>query len=323
MNFKEIAKVILESNRIGLTFHTSPDGDAIGSTLGLLNGLKELGKDVYVISREVIQDNLSFLPLGEEIDGGTPSPLNGTDLVIVLDCGNVDRICADLEDYEGTLINIDHHITNENYGTMNYVDTTSAATAELVYLLLEELGFVFSGKDDALERIGRCLYTSLITDTGSFRHSNVTERTHSIAGKLIGIGVNNNKIHNNLFDNKPYAKVKLMGVALSSIELLVRQKVSFIKLPKKLLESLNMGNVDTSDIISIALSIEGVEVAVVIKEVDDGVKGSLRSKADYDVRRVAEALGGGGHIKAAGFKIKNVSLEEAKNKIINEIEKEM
>ncbi|MGG7175983.1 DHH family phosphoesterase [Clostridium paraputrificum] len=323
MTFKDISKVILESNRIGLTFHTSPDGDAIGSTLGLLNGLKELGKDVYIISREVIPDNLSFLPLGDEIDGRTSSPLNGTDLVIVLDCGNVDRICADLEDYEGTLINIDHHITNENYGTINYVDTTSAATAELVYLLLNELGFVFNGKDDALERIGRCLYTSLVTDTGSFRHSNVTERTHKIAGDLIAIGVNNNKIHNNLFDNKPYAKVKLMGAALSNIELLVRQKVSFIKLSKKLLESLNMGNVDTSDIISIALGIEGVEVAVVIKEVDDGVKGSLRSKADYDVRRVAEALGGGGHVKAAGFKIKDVSLEEAKNKIINEIEKEM
>ena len=323
MTLKEISKVILESNKIGLTFHTSPDGDAMGSTLGLLNGLRALGKDVYIVSREVIADNLSFLPLGEEVDGNTQEPSFDTDLVIVLDCGNRDRICADLDNYDGELINIDHHITNEYYGTMNYVEPTSAATGELVYLLLEELGFKFDSEDEILQSIGMCLYTSLVTDTGSFRHSNVTQRTHKIAGDLISVGVNNTRIYNELFDNKPYEKVKLMGIALSSLELFLDGKVSFIKLSKKLLESLNLGNVDTSDIISIALGIKNVEVAVVIKEVDDGVKGSLRSKADFDVRKIAEALGGGGHVKAAGFKLKDYSVDAAEKKIISEIEKEI
>ena len=136
-------------------------------------------------------------------------------------------------------------------------------------------------------------------------------------------GVNNTKIYDSLFDNKPYEKVKLMGYALSRLELLVNNKVSFIELSKELLDSVSLGNLDTSDIISIALGIEGVEVAVVTKEVEDGVKASLRSKADYDVRRVAEALGGGGHIKASGLKLMHTSLDEAKYKIIKEIEKEM
>ena len=250
MTLKEISKVILESNKIGLTFHTSPDGDAMGSTLGLLNGLRALGKDVYIVSREVIADNLSFLPLGEEVDGNTQEPSFDTDLVIVLDCGNRDRICADLDNYDGELINIDHHITNEYYGTINYVEPTSAATGEIVYLLLEELGFKFDSEDEILQSIGKCIYTSLVTDTGSFRHSNVTKRTHKIAGDLMAIGVNNTKIYNELFDNKPYEKVKLMGIALSSLELFLNGRVSFIKLSKKLLESLNLGNVDTSDIIS-------------------------------------------------------------------------
>ena len=114
-----------------------------------------------------------------------------------------------------------------------------------------------------------------------------------------------------------------MGYALSRLELLVNNKVSFIELSKELLDSVSLGNLDTSDIISIALGIEGVEVAVVTKEVEDGVKASLRSKADYDVRRVAEALGGGGHIKASGLKLMHTSLDEAKYKIIKEIEKEM
>lgn len=323
MTLKSISKEILEGKKIGLTFHTSPDGDAIGSTLALLNGLRELGKDSYIISREVIPDNLSFLPLGKEIDGETPAPLEGTDVVVVLDCGNYERVCADLENYDGKLINIDHHITNESYGTINYIETTSAATAEIVYLLLKELGFDFKEKEEALERIGRCVYTSLVTDTGGFRHSNVTERTHKIASELIAIGVSNTKIYNNLFDNRPFEKVKLMGEALNSLELESDGKLSIIKLSKKQLDSYSLGNVDTSDIISIALGIKGVEVAAVLKEVEDGVKGSLRSKADFDVRNIAEILGGGGHIKAAGFKIKNLSLEEASKKVINEIEKEM
>lgn len=323
MELREISKVIIESNKIGITFHTSPDGDAIGSALGLLNGLREIGKDVYIISREVIPNNLSFLPLGCEIDGKIKAPIYGTDLVIVLDCGNVDRICADLDQYDGTIINIDHHITNEKYGKYNYIDDKAAATAELIYLLLKELNFVFNEEAESVEEIGTCIYTGLVTDTGSFRHSNVTKRTHSIAGELISCGVKNSKIHSNLFDNRPFNKVKLMGQSLSNLELLCGGKVAYIEISMKTLEVLKLSHVDTSDIISIALSTENVEVAVVVKEVEDGVKASLRSKDKVDVRHVAEALGGGGHIKAAGLKIIGSSLEQAKAKIINAIEKEI
>ncbi len=323
MTLKDISKIILESNKIGLTFHTSPDGDAIGSTLGLLNGLREIGKDVYVISREVIPNNLSFLPLGDEIDGEITKPINETDLVIVLDCGNEDRICADLEEYEGVILNIDHHVSNDNYGKYNYVDSKASATAEIVYLLLKELNFAFNSSENIYKTIGTCLYTSLVTDTGSFRHSNVRKRTHDIAGALIECGVNNSYVYNELFGNKPYDKVKFTGAALNNLQLYINNKVSFIEVPLKMLESFGMESVDTSDIINMILSIAGVEVAVIIKEVEDGVKGSLRSKNDIDVSKIAGVFGGGGHVKASGLKIMNVSLEEAKNKILKEIEKEI
>ena len=323
MEIKDIAKIILESNKIGIAFHTAPDGDAIGSTLGLLGALKQLNKDVYVISREIVPDNLSFLPLAGVIDGSENEPTYGTDLVIVLDCGNADRICADLEDYEGTIINIDHHISNDKYGAINYVEEKSAATAEIIFSLVEALGLSFASKTDSIIRVGTCLYTGILTDTGSFRHSNVTERTHLIVSKLIAAGVNNNKIHSSLYENRPYQKVKLIGAALSNLELLLKQKVAYVELSMELLQTFNLGNVDTSDIISTALSIENVEVAVVVKGVDDGVKGSLRSKADFDVRKVAEALSGGGHIKASGLKLKGASLSKAKEKILNEIAKSL
>lgn len=321
MSIKKIAEAILEANKIGISFHTSPDGDAIGSTLGLLNALRELGKDCYIISREVIPDNLSFLPLGNEIDGNTIEPTDNTDLVIVLDCGNVDRICANLENYNGKLINLDHHVSNENYGTINYIESDSAATSELVFLLCEALGLTFDKKDnEGLIKVGSCIYTGILTDTGSFRHSNVTERTHVIASKLISVGVKNNVIHSNLFENRPFEKIKLIGAALESLELIEEGKIAFIQMPLALLESLNLVNVDTSDIISMALSINTVEVAVLIKEADDNsVKGSLRSKRDVNVSKVAEALGGGGHVKAAGFRFKNTTLAAAKEKIIKEV----
>jgi len=323
MNFKEIKEEILKSKRIGLSFHTSPDGDAIGSCLSLLNALRYLGKDCYIISRDVISDNLSFLSLSNEVNGNTLEPKISTDLVIVLDCGNTERISADLSNYNGKIINIDHHISNENYGFINYVDIKASATCEIAYLLIKELGINFNDKTDLQIAIGNAVYTGILTDTGSFRHSNVTSRTHSIVSELIELGVDNSKIHSNLFDNKPFNKIKLMGSVLSNIELFLDNKVAVLQIPKGMLEALNLLKTDTSDIISIGLGIDGVEVSILLKEVEDGVKGSLRSKNNVDVRKVAEVFGGGGHIKASGIMQKNVDLAKAKENLLKILEEEM
>jgi len=323
MNFNTIKQEILKSKRIGLSFHTSPDGDAVGSILSLLNALRYLGKDCYVISRDVISDNFSFLSLSNEINGNILEPKMNTDLVIVLDCGNFERISANLSNYDGKIINIDHHISNENYGFINYVDVKASATCEIAYLLIKELGINFNEKTDINIAIGNAVYTGILTDTGSFRHSNVTSRTHSITSELIEIGVDNSKIHSNLFDNKPFNKVKLMGSVLSNIELVLDNKVAVLQIPKGMLEDFNLPNTDTSDIISVGLEIKGVEVSMLLKEVDDGVKGSLRSKNNVDVRKVAEVYGGGGHIKAAGIMQKGVRIMEAKENLIKTLKEEM
>lgn len=319
-SIKEIKEEILKSKRIGLSYHTSPDGDAIGSTLGLLNALRCLGKDAYVISRDVISDNLSYISFANEVDGNILVPKENTDLVIILDCGNVERISADLNNYDGKIINIDHHISNEKYGNINYIDITAAATCEIVYLLVRELGVDFNNKIDDQEykmAIAIAIYTGIVTDTGSFRHSNVTSRTHNIASELVEFGLDTSKIHSRLFDNKPFEKVKLMGYVLSNIELVLNNKVSILQVDTKTLEEFNLINTDTSDIISVGLGIKGVEVCLLLKEVEGGVKASLRSKNEVDVRKVAEVYGGGGHIKAAGVMMKNVSVIEAKENLLN------
>lgn len=318
---KDISKEILKSKQIGITYHASPDGDAVGSALALLNGLKALNKDAYLISRDVIPENLQYLKGSEEATGKLNIPFEETDTIVVVDCGSYERISANIEDYKGKIINIDHHITNDIYGQKNYIDIKASATAEIIYELLLEMGFEFK-EDENSVNIGTCLYTGLVTDTGSFKYSNVTERTHKIASMLIKIGVNNTKIHQNLFDNKSFEQIKFIGKVLNNVELLFDKKISLIKIPLKFGEELGTDIGDTADIIASALQIKGVEIAILIKETENGSKISLRSKNFFDVREIAERLGGGGHIKAAGITLKNVCLDEAEDLVLNEIEKE-
>ena len=199
MSIKTIKDILLSAKKIGITYHVSPDGDAVGSVLALYNGLKSLNKDCYILSKEALSENLRFLLGAEDVTGETYEPTSDTDVVIVLDCGNYERVCANLENYDKVLLNVDHHLSNDMYGNENYVDTNAAATAEIVYELLLELGFVFKEDDEISKEIGTCLYTSLVTDTGAFRHSNVTYRTLEIAAKLKKVGVNNTFVYQSLF----------------------------------------------------------------------------------------------------------------------------
>ena len=320
---QDISKVILDSKKIGITYHVSPDGDAVGSALALLNGLRTLKKDAYLISKDIISENLQFLKGANEATGNLITPVDDTSIVVVLDCGNYERISADLDNFKGSIVILDHHITNDKYGELNYVDIEAAATAEVVFELLELLGIDFNDENDDIRDIGTCLYTSLVTDTGAFRHSNVTFRTHNIAARLKKIGVNNTYIHQNLFDNKSFEKIRLIGKALNDMELLFDRKVALIKIPMAYGDELGIEIGDTSDIIAFGLQIKGVEVALLIKEIENGSKASLRSKDKFDVRSIAEKLGGGGHVKAAGITLKGIKLDEAKNKILEEIEKEL
>ncbi|MPQ42417.1 DHH family phosphoesterase [Clostridium tarantellae] len=317
MRLHDVIKAINENNKFAITYHVSPDGDALGSALALLQGIRSYGKEAYVISKDVVADNLSFLPYAEEINGETVKPTDDTNCVIVVDCGNAERVSADLVDFKGIIINIDHHLSNDNYGNVNYIDTNAAATAEIIYDILIDLGV------EITEDISKCIYTSLVTDTGSFRYSNATEKTHNIVGALLNNNINHDAIHRKIFDNKPYDKMKLLALVLSDMELVCNNKIVIMRISKAMIDSIDSKIEDSSDIVSLGNQIKGVEGAVLLKEVEEGVKVSLRSKEDLDMRKIAETFGGGGHTKASGGFLKNKSLDEAKNIIIKLLEKEL
>lgn len=320
MIMNDILNEINKSKKIAISFHISPDGDSLGSSLALCQGLKKLGKDAYIISKEKPPYNLAFLPSSEIIDGKTTKVLPLTDLVIILDCGDTARINGDLDiqnrDY--TLIQMDHHLTNELYGDLNYVDTNLAAMAEIVYQMLNILGVQID------KNIAACLYASIISDTGSFKYPSTTSITHAIAGHLINSGIDFSSIHRHIFDNKPYRKIKFTGRAIDNLRLVLNNKVAVLKLA---LEDFNEYQIDTStdtsDIVNIGLDIDTVIVSALIKENNDNIKVSLRSKSYVDVRKIAENFGGGGHAKAAGFDIKGVPMTEVENMVIKEIAKEL
>lgn len=316
-DLKEIIDEIQNAKQICIAFHQSPDGDALGSAISLTLGLRTLGKKVKILSKESIDEDFLYLPLSSEINGKSSTVSENCDCLIVLDCGNTERINADvnLSNRKYKLINIDHHLSNDFYGDLNYVDSNSAAACEIVYKLLKEMNVKIE------KEIAVPIYTSLITDSGSFEYSNTTAYTHFVAGEMIKTGIDFTSIHRRLFENKKIERIKLYGDVIRNLYLVEDSSICIIKITKELLKKYNIpSNSDTSDIVNIGMNIDTVEVSVLIKEVDDGVKISLRSKSKVDVRKVAEEFNGGGHVRAAGCHMKN-NIDEAEKMIIDCIKK--
>lgn len=321
MIVNDIIDKIKSSKKIAITFHVSPDGDSIGSSLGLLYGLRLIKKDVSILCKEKLPDAFSFLPNASEITGENAVISENTDLLITLDCGDIERLNykkndEQFESRKYFVINVDHHLTNKSFGNINYVDTKASSVGEIVYHILKEMDIEIN------QEIAACLYTSILTDTGSFRHSNTTVTTHSIAGDLISTGIDFSEIHRKIFDNKKFEALKLQALVLNDMYLTCNKKLCVMKVTKAMINESGADEADTGDLVSIGLKVDTAEVCVLLKEKDSVVKLSLRSKSDVDVRKVAEKFNGGGHTKAAGLAMEK-SIEEAEKIIVNEIEKEL
>lgn len=307
------AEAIKEANIIYMASHVQPDGDNIGSLLGLGIALKKIGKDVKLIETDKVPKDYKFLPRIELIkEYETP---NTFDLFIALDCSDKDRLGLGKEFAEKAqcIINIDHHITNTNFGDINIVDDSAAATGELVYRFIERMGIEID-KD-----IATCLYTAISTDTGSFMFSNTTYNTHLIVAKLLQKNIDINKININLYQKRSLEKTKLLIATLNNMELYLDGKVALVTVTHELLEANNATLEDTEGIISFVRSIDTVELACLLKEVDQTeTKISMRSKEFINVAQVCTNLGGGGHERAAGCTIYK-GVKEAKQIILEEI----
>jgi phosphoesterase RecJ-like protein len=258
---------------------------------------KALRKEVALINKDRTPVPFNRFPDVELIETGL-IPADRFEVVILLECANISRSGqVHLDNY--FKINIDHHHSNDYYGDINWVDPDAPAVACMAYELGVRLGIDFT------PQIATHLYCAIVSDTGSFQFSNTKAQSFEVSYELIKLGANPIKVSELLFNNNSPEKIKLLGQVLSTLKMNKRGNIAIISMFKRDLESLNLKEIDTEDITTLARSIRGVDIVLFFKEMDrDTFRISLRSKGEANSALVAEHFGGGGHMHAAGFTVR-------------------
>lgn len=312
-NFRQIWQAIEKGNNFFVAGHLNPDGDSLGCTLTVTSLLERLGKSVYAYAAPAIGGDLKFLPNLEKIHVGVLPENPDFDTVILLECSDRQR-GGDLENILSrakTLVNIDHHLVSEAYGDVNHIDSGASSTAEIIFQL-------FEASDDMLlptPEEATCLYTGVVTDTGRFVHSNTTAEALRVASALVALGADITQINQVIYFTKSYIELKLLGRALEKMQMRFDNKYSQIILTKRDFETFGATPAQTQGIVSQPTMIPGVEVSALIKEEPDKVSVNLRSRGSVDVSKIAQTFGGGGHARAAGFKVTGKSVEQVADEL--------
>lgn len=306
-NWLEISSLIKDYQEIILVVHEKPDGDCLGSALALGLYLQGEGYQPLLYHAEPIAPHYDFLP-GQElikIEAGQNLPAGKP--IIALDCADLSRISYDLPT-NAPLLNLDHHYSNSLFGDFNLVDPTAAATGEIIFALLP--------REKITPEIATCLYVALSSDTGSFSYSNTTAQTFFIASQLLKQGAAIELIREHLFARRPLKELLMIKLALAKMQFALKGKVVWSVLSYQVLAEDDLLETDTESVISLLRSVEGVELALVFKELEAGrVKISFRSKKVCNVNLLAQEFGGGGHARAAGCSLEGNLTEITKNVI--------
>jgi len=308
---KEVKALLSSPKNIVIVPHRNPDGDAMGASLAMYYYLKKKGHNATVVAPNDYPSFLKWLPGSKDVfkfdmqNRQSKSAIDEASIVFLLDFNALHRVGSDmqntLEAFDGTYIMIDHHQEPDAIAKYLYSDISICSTCQMVYHFLEKLSDV----DVVDADIATCLYTGIMTDTGSFRFPSTTSTTHRIIADLIDKGAENAKIHNDVYDASSYSKIQLLGRALSNMKVIKDLKTAYISLSQDELNEFNYQKGDTEGVVNYALSLEGIIFAVIfIEDVEQKiVKISLRSKGKFSVNKFSRAhFDGGGHDNAAGGK---------------------
>lgn len=289
--------MIAESQRILFFMHVQPDGDSIGSTLGMIRALRQMGKEAIMVGVDPIPRLYQFLPGWDTLYIPWQQVEGEWDLACFLDCGDMERVGEALPVMKlgQKSLNIDHHTTNTAYAQYNYLEFSAAAVGELAYRLLRAMGAPVDA-ETAL-----CLYTSLVTDTGGFRYDSTGPSAHRAAAELIELGVRPYEVASAIFENESVPRLALLSAALGTLRVDQSGKVAYMVVTQAMLKQAGAGDSEVEGIVNYARSVSGVEVGILFKESPDGrTRVGLRSRRAVDVGAIAAGFGGGGHPRAAG-----------------------
>lgn len=321
MNHNDMVSVIeglKKYNRFLISSHVNPEGDSIGAQLALGRFLKGRGKEVVIVDQDPVPDNLLFLSGSDMVFLEIPEDYL-PDAVIILDCPVKERIGKIINRVPESLpiINIDHHVSNEFFGDLNWIEAEMSSTGEMLFHLIKETS---SSMD---KEIAEAIYSAIMTDTGMFNYANTTSRTHRVAADLIDLGVKPDILYKEIFENKDITQIKMLGKVLATIQVEENGMIAYIMLTNEMQREEGITDVTTDEFINYARSIKGVEVALFFKErASDGgmVNVSLRSNGKINVNQVAGQFGGGGHRNAAGCLL-HCDINEAKEKVVGMVKK--
>jgi len=311
-----LLEALRDSERFVLTGHRRPDGDSLGSALGLARILHSMGKDALVWNRDDMPTVYRALPgserihVGEEPPAGFPETFGA---VVTVECPSLERTGLEAHLCRLPILNLDHHLGNERYGAVNWVDTSAPALGALVYRLARALGVELD------EVTATMLYLTLVTDTGGFRFANATAEAFDAAAALVREGAHPETVSRWIYENHPEASLRLLGEMIPSLALHHDGRIATVALTADMFERAGATAADAEDLVDHPRSIAGVEAVALLREIGaDRYKGSLRSRGPVDVERIARGLGGGGHKNAAGFEADG-RLEELMDRLVAEL----
>ena len=311
-SFSDVANALAKYDRVVLSSHARPDGDSIGSQLALSHALQHLGKTVRIINHDPPPPYLHSLPGVSAIEI-SDTVEHGYDAAIILECGMLSRTEVNGLD-RNVIINVDHHLGNGMYGHYNWHDDTAAACAEQVHDLINELGISLTSE------IAINLYVGILTDTGSFRHANITPRTFNICRRIAATGIDVAEVSATVYQNSSVGKVKLTGALLDQMQLCYDNRIAILRINESLIQKTGCPPNDMEGLINMPLSAKSVQAVIMIRTEAIDTRVSMRSKNNVDVREIAVSYGGGGHRNAAGFSTQ-IPQSELESKLITQIQK--
>lgn len=315
--FDKAIEVAQKGRKFIVVTHVNPEGDALGSLFGLGLALKGLGKEVVIYLEEPVPEPFGFMA-GSELAVYSLEGVADVDATFAVDCGQLERLGDGFVEFKGrgTLVNMDHHPTNNNFGDINIVVPEASAAGEIVYDFLKEAGIDITGG------VATNLYVAIHTDTGSFRYSSASAAAFKKAGELVTLGADPWQVSALVYENYPEARFRLLAKVLDTLEISSDGTIATVVVTRRMLEGVGGNdNKGLSDgFVNYARAIKGVDVGALFRECEPGesevYKISLRSKSGIDVACVAESFGGGGHVHAAGATMKG-TLDEVKKKVLD------
>ncbi len=304
----QVVELIENKSNFAITTHIKPDGDGVGSSLGLCWLLRSLGKNAEVVINGNIPQAYTSLPGADQIKDVTS--VNGKyDAVFVIECSDLER--PGIEGLENQVtVNIDHHATSEHFGTINWIDSTASAVGEMIYNLCKAIGGRIT------QEIAECVYMALVTDTGSFHFSNTSDRTLKVASELVKAGAKPSKISEAVYNNYNWSRIELMRQVLATVKRDASGRIATMRQTLEMRQLSGAVDGDNNGFVNIPLAARDIQAVIYMREVGPNqYRASLRSKGTVNVAKVAEKFGGGGHKNASGLSIDG-DWDEAEARIV-------